>query len=752
MTFLGALLGPLLAGSVLVVAPGGPYQSIPDAMTAAQAGDTIEVHAGTYPGNLVVDRPVTLRGVNTPVLDGGGKGTVVTLAAPGASLSGFAIRGSGSDASLADAGVQVRAAEVVVEDNQLEDVLYGISLDNAPRGVIRRNSIHGKSLPVASRGDGIRLWYSSDVLLEDNRVDGTRDCVVWYSARVRLLRNQIENGRYGLHFMYDDGAEIEGNILRDNSVGAYLMYTTGLMLRDNLLASSRGPSGYGLGLKDVDDVTAVGNWFVDNRVGAWLDSSPRSLDSQGRFHGNVFAYNDIALTLQPALTGNTFSENTFRENLQQVSVPGGGNLRGNRWMEAGRGNYWSDYRGFDADGDGVGDVSYRAETLLGDLMDRRPALRLFQFGLAADAVEFAARAFPVLRPEPKLVDDAPLVSPPPAPTPPGQPNPNPWPPLAGALGLLGVAGAILRVGRLSSREPAAPETRSANPAPPLLVMGLSKRFGRQLAVNDLYFAVERGEAVAVWGPNGAGKSTLLKCLLGLLPCGGAVHITGQDALRRGREARRSIGYVPQEVALHDDLTVAETAAFYASLKGLPRAEAEEVVDKLGLGEHNRKLVRALSGGLRQRLALGLALLGNPPLLLLDEPTSNLDAAGREQVLRLLADLRRRGTAILFASHRLEEVEALADRVLVLEGGKLAFACPPRELASRLGLRLNLRLRIARAQRDQAVAVLQQGGLRFSPNGTSIGVQVLPSEKALPIGLLERAGIEVTDFSIEDGAE
>src|SRR5262249_2727644 len=190
-----------------------------------------------------------------------------------------------------------------------------------------------------------------------------------------------------------------------------------------------------------------------------VDNSPRSIDAESRFHRNVFAYNDVGLALQPSIERNSFWENTFQENLQPVSVQGGGSLRGNRWVVDGRGNYWSDYRGFDADGDGVGDVPYRAEALLDDMMDRRPELRLFQFGLAAEAVEFAANAFPALRPAPKLVDERPWVAPLPLPALPVD-SPTASTSFVGvALGLLGLAGGVLGLAR--RRLPSRPARRRA---------------------------------------------------------------------------------------------------------------------------------------------------------------------------------------------------------------------------------------------------------------------------------------------------
>ncbi|MFW6097491.1 MAG: NosD domain-containing protein, partial [Chloroflexota bacterium] len=168
---------------------------------------------------------------------------------------------------------------------------------------------------------------------------------------------------------------------------------------------------YGVGLKDMDDAIVLENNFLDNRIGAYLDNSPREIDSVGLFEGNVFAYNDIGVELMPAVSRNQFIANSFVDNEEQVALAGGGRPGANHWTVDGVGNYWSNYAGFDANGDGYGDVTYVSQRLFEDLMRREPALRLFLYSPATDAMDFAARAFPVVRPQPKLEDSSPLMAP-----------------------------------------------------------------------------------------------------------------------------------------------------------------------------------------------------------------------------------------------------------------------------------------------------------------------------------------------------
>lgn len=217
------------------------------------------------------------------------------------------------------------------------------------------------------------------------------------------------------------------------------------------------------------------------------------------------------------------------------------------------------------------------------------------------------------------------------------------------------------------------------------VSELTRTFGELKAVDNLSFDVQVGEAVALWGANGAGKTTALRCLLHLMPFSGEITIAGKNVKREGKAARRLVGFVPQELSFHDDLTVAETLTFYARLKKVAHGyDFTPLLNRLELRTHVQKPVRSLSGGLKQRLALALALISDPPILILDEPTSNLDLRAREHFVRFLHDLRHDGKTLVFSSHRLEEVRAVADRVLLMESGRLALSGTPQALTDELG--------------------------------------------------------------------
>lgn len=733
-------------------------------LETASPGDTIRVPAGVYPGPLHIDKSVTLIGEPGAILQGPGRGDVVKISAPGVTLRGFTIQGTGKSLDQENAGITVLADETTLEDNLLRDVLFGIYLKDAADCVIRGNEIHGKDLDLASRGDAIRIWYSHRCRIEKNRVLAGRDVVIWFSEGVVIRGNRVMDGRYGLHFMYSDNNVIEGNHLEGNSVGGFLMYSRNLTLRGNVFAHNRGPSGYGIGLKDMDGVLVEDNRFSGNRIGVYIDNSPWSVDVYDHFRNNLFAYNDIGVAFQPAVRRNVFHENTFLENLEQIAVLGSGRLRGNDFTPQGRGNFWSDYQGYDQDEDGLGDLPYRAESLFEALIDRDRRLRLFLFSPVQQAIETASKAFPAIKPEPKVVDSAPLMTPVLPATPPVEAA-SAWPMWLLGVGLLAGSLATLRARSLRTvksaggpsaaiaarSEATAKSDRKADGVtsrPMVSVKNLTKKYGEFRAVDDLSFEVRRGEAVALWGPNGAGKTTAIRCLLGLVRCQGDIVVAGKDLRKEGKAVRLSLGYVPQELALYDDLSATDSLAFYASLKGVPSVNVAKVLEEVGMVAHSGKRVSELSGGMKQRLALAAALLADPPLLVLDEMTSNLDAEARATFRKLLERQKSNGKTILFTSHRFDEIDTLADRVIILSGGRLVQSCRPEELAGAIGMKTRLKLYLEDGVRNRAIEILNGEGLEAQLNCNGILLHVDSTEKLTPIRALESNGIRVRNIEVE----
>lgn len=277
---------------------------------------------------------------------------------------------------------------------------------------------------------------------------------------------------------------------------------------------------------------------------------------------------------------------------------------------------------------------------------------------------------------------------------------------------------------------------------------LTKRYGQVTALDDLSFSIEAGEAVALWGANGAGKTTTLRCLLGTQDFEGELRVNGIDVRKNGKAARAAIGYVPQEATFYD-MTVTETLHFYARLKKAALSRVEAVLEQVQLSDHAAKRVSMLSGGMKQRLALAVALLADPPLLVLDEPTANLDVHAQRDFIHMIQRLKQTGKTIVFSSHRLDEVLALGSRVLVLADGRLSAACQPQELPEMLGLQRWLRIWVPVQHKEGMLTVLDQQGFTYLPNGRSVFVQVAQDGKIAPLRSLELAQIPVEDFDLVD---
>ncbi len=399
MTILPVLL---LAAQTLRVGADQPIASIRAALAAARAGDTIWVAAGIYRERIVVEVPVVLIGEGRPVLEGGGQGTVVELRAP-AVVSGFDIRASGRILDQEDAGILAAADSCVISDNRLSDVLFGIYLKQSDGSRVIGNTVVGKDRPLGMRGDGIRLWSSHDALIEGNVVRRTRDVVIYFSHRLEFRDNVVSDGRYGLHYMYSSDNTFERNEFARNDVAAFIMYSSDIVLRDNVFAQASGRSGFGVGLKDADRIEVVGNLIVQNQTGLYFDNSPSLIDARNRIENNVIAFNDVGVGLLPSVRANTFESNTFMANVRDVTVTGGGTALANRWA----GNHWDGAAAWDSDGDGHLDAPYRIDRLSDDLFARHPDLQLFELSPAALALDALGRFFPLLEPQPVVIDSLP---------------------------------------------------------------------------------------------------------------------------------------------------------------------------------------------------------------------------------------------------------------------------------------------------------------------------------------------------------
>jgi nitrous oxidase accessory protein len=397
----------LLLAILLTVSATARANELQARIDAAAPGTTIAVGPGVY-GPIKVDKPIKLVGTGWPVIDGGGKSDCVLMVGGNSEISGFVIRNSGSDLDRESCGLRVMGASTVIQHNRFENVLFGVDLKQAPDCVIRGNVIGSMPLEIARRGDALRLFRSDRCVIEENIIEDGRDSLMWYSDKLTIRRNVSRRNRYGFHMMFANDVTLEDNDIADNSVGIYLMYGRGFHVRHNRITRSRGPSGYGIGFKEVDQYDISSNVLSGNRVAIYLDGSPMTRRPGKAFiTGNAIGCNDIGLSFLPAVKGNTIRDNNVVDNIEQLAIQGRGNAGGNEIV----GNYWSDYTGYDRNRDGTGDQPYESRKLFESLIDTNPKLRLLIYSPAHDAIEFIGKAMPAVRPETRFSDPAPRMKP-----------------------------------------------------------------------------------------------------------------------------------------------------------------------------------------------------------------------------------------------------------------------------------------------------------------------------------------------------
>jgi len=286
---------------------------------------------------------------------------------------------------------------------------------------------------------------------------------------------------------------------------------------------------------------------------------------------------------------------------------------------------------------------------------------------------------------------------------------------------------------------------ATTPAGRIVVRGLTKRFGAVNAVDNLDFTVEPATVTGFLGPNGAGKTTTLRMLLGLVTPDAGTATIGGHAYADLPEPARTVGAVLEATSFHPARTGRDHLRVYCTINGYPRARADQVLDLVGLADAGRRAVRGYSLGMRQRLALAAALLGDPPVLILDEPANGLDPEGIAWLRRLLRDLAAQGRTVLVSSHVLSEIAQLVDHVVIINRGRLVHQSPLADLTT---AHLDA-VTVTTPQPGQLVAVLTEAGARVEPASPgSLRVTGLAADRVGDIAFA--AGIRLHQLTPEPG--
>ncbi len=380
-----------------------PFQDLVD---KAAAGSILKPPPGMYSGPVVINKPLIIEGAGKVTIDAGDRGTVMVLNASDSAIRGVHLTGSGDSHDTDDSCLDVRGHRNTIENVEIDNCLFGLDLKQSNNNIIRGNSIRSKDRELGVRGDGLRLWYSNDNLIEKNQVIDSRDMVAWYSHKNIFRDNLGRRSRYSIHFMFANDNIVERNAFYDNAVGVYFMYTEGGLVRDNIISHATGATGMGIGFKEASGTVIENNEIIYCGIGIGSDLSPFQPDSTIEIRGNRFAYNGTGILFNSETGGNNMIDNLFEGNLTQVAYGGHGdnnNSPKNVWS----GNYWDDYQGFDRNADGIGDKTHELYAYADQIWMEMPVARFFRSSPVMELLDFLERLAPFSTPDLILRDEKP---------------------------------------------------------------------------------------------------------------------------------------------------------------------------------------------------------------------------------------------------------------------------------------------------------------------------------------------------------
>ena len=379
-----------------------------DAIDNAPSGSILTLPAGVYKGSIVINKPLTIIGKEDGVIiDGEGNGTVIRTSGSYITLKNLTIRNSGSFHHTLDAAIAMeKGKQCEVSYCTIEDCLFGIDAQMISNSIFSNNHITSKDIDLGLRGDGLRLWYSNDNIVTKNSLIKSRDMVIWYSHGNQIVENYGEHNRYSLHFMYAGKNYVKNNTYKFNSVGIFFMYSKDTVATGNIIQSSLGATGMGIGLKDVSNFTIEDNTIIYCAQGLYIDRSPFEPDTHNWINSNKILYNAEAIHFHSLSENNIVKDNTIMGNIEDIINDSRGAKTNENEIE---GNYWDNYAGFDRDGDNIGDTSHRVYQYADQLWVYNPDVKFFYGSPVISLLNFLAKLAPFSKPLFLLEDKKPKV-------------------------------------------------------------------------------------------------------------------------------------------------------------------------------------------------------------------------------------------------------------------------------------------------------------------------------------------------------
>lgn len=380
-----------------------------DAIDNAPEGSILKLPAGIYKGNIQINKPITIIGrEDGVVIDGEESGTVITIKSSFVTLKNLKIVGSGDRHENLDAAIAISDGEQCeISYCTIEDCLFGIDVQMLNNSIISNNHITSKNFDLGLRGDGLRLWYSNDNLIDGNSLIKSRDMVVWYSHGNKIINNYGRENRYSLHFMYAGKNIIKNNTYEMNSVGIFFMYSQDAIAIGNTIKSSQGASGMGIGIKDVSNFTIKNNTILYCAQGLYIDRSPFEPGTHNWITGNKILYNSEAIHFHSLSENNIIKDNTIIGNIEDIVNDSRGSKTDENEI---LGNYWDNYEGFDKNRDGIGDTPHKVYQYADQLWMYNPDVKFFYGSPIISLLNFLAKLAPFTKPLFLMHDEKPKIS------------------------------------------------------------------------------------------------------------------------------------------------------------------------------------------------------------------------------------------------------------------------------------------------------------------------------------------------------
>ena len=388
---------------IITVGKQQAYTKIKSALGVCNNGDTVIVEKATYKeGNITISKSIFFKGIGYPILDGEKKFEVLSIKANNVTVTGFYVQHSGF-ATLDDpGGIKIyNSSNVSILNNQLYDNFFGIYLQYCTNCIVKGNKIIAFGKEEQQIGNGIHCWKSDSLQIIANNIKGHRDGIYFEFVTHSIIWRNIStnNIRYGLHFMFSNSDSYITNVFKNNGAGVAVMFTKNVIMIDNTFTQNWGDAAYGLLLKEISDSYILGNHFLKNTSGIFMEGTNRI-----EVKNNVFKDNGWAMKIQASCMDNLIENNNFLGNTFDVGT--NGSLVLNIFNK----NYWDKYEGYDLDKNNIGDVPYHPLSLFSVIVEKNPPAMLLYRSFIISLLDKSEKIIPSLTPD-FFIDKKPLMHP-----------------------------------------------------------------------------------------------------------------------------------------------------------------------------------------------------------------------------------------------------------------------------------------------------------------------------------------------------